>query len=94
MSQCEYLGMVRDIVAGEEHETGEDLKNELIDEFHGHSHRACGTAPPITQTGRSTTMRPFWHGTGAVARPDQEEDHGRLLPYQLIGVSTKYVTVL
>jgi hypothetical protein len=30
--------MVRGIVAGEEHEPGEDLEDELVDEFHGHSH--------------------------------------------------------
>lgn len=42
MPQHQYLNVVRGIVAGEEREPGEDLADELVDEFHGHSRRACG----------------------------------------------------
>lgn len=43
MPEREYLGVVRRVVAGKERKPGEDLEDELVDQFHDHGHQACGT---------------------------------------------------
>jgi len=43
MPEREYLDAVRGVVAGEQCQPCKDLADELVDQFHSHSRRACGS---------------------------------------------------
>lgn len=67
----------------------EDLADELVDQFHGHSHRACRTTPPITQTGRSTAMLPSWRGTGFAEAPHHSNASAQYISHYFVTLAVK-----